>query len=179
MLRPLTPEQAEFWLQHILLGTLKNESRTTRSVLEAVPANKADHRPDPASRTALDLVRHIAIAEKRFVETPIKGMFDVNATSVPETFKTPAEIAGWYADSFTQNFEKLSQLKGEQLAKVIDFRGMFQMPAVGFLELGLRHSIHHRGQLCSYLRCMNSKVPAIYGESFDSAQAKQASQAAR
>ena len=179
MMRPLTPEQAEFWLQDILLGTLKNESRTTRSVLEAVPAGKADHRPDPNSRTALELVRHIAIAEKRFVETPIKGMFDVGATSLPETIKTPAEIATWYADSFADNFERLTQLKGEQLAKVIDFRGMFQMPAVGFLELGLRHSIHHRGQLCSYLRCMGAKVPAIYGESFDTAQAKQASQAAR
>ena len=179
MVRPVTPEQAEFWLQNILLGTLKNESKTTRSVLEAVPANKADHRPDPASRTALELVRHIVIAEKRFVETPIKGMFDLSATSLAETVKTPAEIAAWYADSFAQNFEKLTQLKGEQLAKSIDFRGMFQMPAVGFLELGLRHSIHHRGQLCSYLRCMDAKVPAIYGESFDSAQAKQASQAGR
>ena len=178
-MRTLTPEQAEFWLQQILLGTLKNESRTTRCVLEAVPADKGEHRPDPASRTALDLVRHIAIAEKRFVETPIKGIFDVSAASVPETVKTPAQIAAWYADSFAQNFEKLSQLQGEQLAKPIDFRGMFQMPAVGFLELGLRHSIHHRGQLCSYLRCMGAKVPAIYGESFDSAQAKQAAQTAR
>ena len=178
-MRSMTPEQAEFWLQQILLGALKNESRTTRGVLEAVPADKGDHRPDSASRTALDLVRHIAIAEKRFVETPIKGMFDVSATSVPESVKTPAEIAAWYADSFAQNFEKLSQLKGEQLAKTIDFRGMFQMPAVGFLDLGLRHSIHHRGQLCSYLRCMGAKVPAIYGESYDSAQAKQAAQTAR
>jgi uncharacterized damage-inducible protein DinB len=179
MMRPITTEQAEFWLQNILLGTLKNESRTTRSVLEAVPANKSDHRPDPASRTALELVRHIAIAEKRFVETPIKGIFDVTATSLPDGVKTPAEIAAWYSDSFAQNFEKLSQLKGEQLAKSVDFRGMFQLPAVGFLDLGLRHSIHHRGQLCSYLRCMDAKVPAVYGESFDSAQAKQAAQAAR
>ena len=179
MTRPLTAEQAEFWLQNILLGTLKNEGRTTRSVLEAVPADRADHRPDPTSRTAMDLVRHIAIAEKRFVETPIKGFFDVSATSVPDSLKTPAEIAAWYADSFAQNFEKLTQLKGEQLSKPIDFRGMFQMPAVGFLELGLRHTIHHRGQLCSYLRCMGGKVPAIYGESFDSAQAKQAAQGAR
>ena len=179
MMRPLTPEQAEFWLQSILLGTLKNESRTTRSVLESVPAAKAHHRPDPASRTALELARHIAIAEKRFVETPIKGVFDLTATSLPETVKTPAEIASWYADSFAQNFDKLTQLNGEQLAKPVDFRGLFQMPAVGFLELGVRHSIHHRGQLCSYLRCMDAKVPAIYGESFDSAQAKQAAQSAR
>jgi uncharacterized damage-inducible protein DinB len=55
---------------------------------------------------------------------------------------------------------------------------MFQMPAVAFLQLGLNHTIHHRGQLCSYLRCMGAKVPAIYGESYDTAQAKQATQTA-
>jgi uncharacterized damage-inducible protein DinB len=36
------------------------------------------------------------------------------------------------------------------------------------------HSIHHRGQLSMYLRPMGAKVPAIYGESYDSAQAKKA-----
>lgn len=178
MVRSMTPEQAEFWLQGVLLGTLKNESRTTRSVLDAVPAAKGDYRPDPASRTALDLVRHIAGAEKRFIETPIKGVFDIGAAAIPENVKTPTEIAAWYAETFASNFEKLTQLKGEQLTKSVDFRGMFQMPAVAFLQLGLNHSIHHRGQLSGYLRCMGAKVPAIYGESYDTAQAKQATQTA-
>jgi uncharacterized damage-inducible protein DinB len=38
----------------------------------------------------------------------------------------------------------------------------------------LNHSIHHRGQLSMYLRPMGAKVPSIYGESYDSAQARQA-----
>jgi uncharacterized damage-inducible protein DinB len=29
------------------------------------------------------------------------------------------------------------------------------------------HSVHHRGQLSTYLRPMGSKVPAIYGGSAD------------
>jgi uncharacterized damage-inducible protein DinB len=68
--------------------------------------------------------------------------------------------------------EALKKASGEQLAKMIDFRGMFQLPAVAFLDLGLRHSIHHRGQLSVYLRPAGGKVPAIYGESYDSAEAK-------
>jgi uncharacterized damage-inducible protein DinB len=43
--------------------------------------------------------------------------------------------------------------------------------------MGLHHTIHHRGQLSSYLRCMGSKVPSIYGESYDDAQARKAAQA--
>ena len=46
-----------------------------------------------------------------------------------------------------------------------------------FLVSGLSHTIHHRGQLSSYLRSMGAKVPAIYGESYDSAAAKSASPA--
>jgi uncharacterized damage-inducible protein DinB len=64
--------------------------------------------------------------------------------------------------------DRLATLSGDQLAKVIDFRGMFQMPAVAFLDMGLRHSVHHRGQLSTYLRPAGGKVPAIYGESYDS-----------
>jgi uncharacterized damage-inducible protein DinB len=54
---------------------------------------------------------------------------------------------------------------------------MIQQPAVLFLQFGLVHTIHHRGQLSTYLRPMGSKVPAIYGESYDSALAKKAAQA--
>jgi uncharacterized damage-inducible protein DinB len=31
----------------------------------------------------------------------------------------------------------------------------------------MRHSVHHRGQLSTYLRAMGAKVPAIYVESAD------------
>jgi uncharacterized damage-inducible protein DinB len=51
---------------------------------------------------------------------------------------------------------------------------MFQMPAVSFLTLSQNHTIHHRGQLSTYLRPMGGKVPSIYGESYDAAQARAA-----
>jgi uncharacterized damage-inducible protein DinB len=171
MPRPLTPDLAEFWLQDLLLGTLKNESRTTKKILEAVPADKAEYRPDPFARTAMELVRHIAAAEMRFLETTINAAFPTTA-GLPESVKTPAEVAAWYSENFARNFEKLAQLKGDHLVKITDFRGIFKLPAVAFLQVGMNHSIHHRGQLSSYLRCMGAKVPSIYGESFDDAQAR-------
>lgn len=173
MSRPLTPDLAEFWLQDLLLGTLKNEHRTTQRILEAVPADKADYRPDPVSKSALELVRHIAIAEIRFLETTINAEFSATS-SLPESAKTPSEVASWYSDNFARNFDKLAQLKGDHLVKITDFRGVFKLPAVAFVQVGMNHSIHHRGQLSSYLRCMGAKVPSIYGESFDDAQARKA-----
>ena len=176
-MKEMTAEQAVSLLQNIYLGTLKNESRITRKVLETVPADKCDYRPDTASRTAIELARHIAAADNRFLETVINGLFDMNPAMIPENVKTPAETAVWYEERFAKNFDALTKLNGEQLTKMVDFRGMFQRPAVSFVMLGLHHTIHHRGQLSSYLRCMGAKVPSIYGESYDDAQARKAAQA--
>ena len=77
----------------------------------------------------------------------------------------------------TKTYCRLPKLSGEQLAKIVDFRGVFQMPAVAYLNFSLHHTIHHRGQLSTYLRAMGGKVPAIYGESYDSAEAKKVAQA--
>jgi len=170
----MTPEQAVFLLQDVYLGSLKNESRITKKVLEAVPADKCEHRPDPISKSAIELVRHIAVAENRFLETVINGVFDVNASALPETVKTPQEVADWYELRFAKNFDALTKLNGDQLVKMVDFRGLFQRPAVSFVMLSMVHTIHHRGQLSSYLRCMGAKVPSIYGESYDATQARKA-----
>jgi len=173
---PITPENASFLLQYAL-PSVNNEHRNTRSVIEAIPQSNADYRPDPNSKTAMELAWHVVAAEHRFYSGIVAGAFDFSTTHRPENVHTPAQIGQWYGDSFAKNFEALSKLSGEQLAKIIDFRGMFQQPAVAFLNFSLNHTIHHRGQLSTYLRAMGGKVPAIYGESYDSAAAKKAAQA--
>ncbi len=166
----LTPDQATQILQY-QLGGIKTESRTTATVLRAVPADRADYRPDPHAKSAIELVRHIALAENRFYETVTAGIFDLK-NDLPESVVTPVEIAEWYEARFAGNFDLLTRATPEQLLKPVDFRGMFTWPAIRFLSLGLNHSIHHRGQLSTYLRPMGAKVPAIYGESYDSKLAK-------
>src|SRR5260370_27988044 len=177
MAETMTADQALFLLHDVYMGNLKTERRTTKKILEAVPPNKTAFKPDAASRSAIELTRHIAAADNRFVETVISGVFDTNPAMIPENVKTPAEIASWYEGRYAKNFEALTKLTGEQLVKIVDFRGMFQRPAVTFLMSRLHHTIHHRGQLSSYLRCMGAKVPSIYGDSYDDAQARKAAQA--
>src|SRR5260370_9439662 len=171
-MQEMTGEQAVFLLQNVYLGTLKSERRTTKKSSAAVPADKCEHRPDPTSRSGIELTRHIAAADNRFLETVINGAFDTNAGMIPDGVKTPAEIARWYEERFAKNFDALTKSTGEQLVKVVDFRGMFQRPAVTFLMMGLHHTIHHRGQLSSYLRSMGARVPSVYCESYDDAQAR-------
>src|ERR1700674_3478064 len=91
----MTGEQAVSLLHNLYLGTLKNESRITKKIIEAVPAAKCEYRPDAVSKSAIELARHIAAADNRFLETVINGVFDTTTAAIPETVKTPAEIARW------------------------------------------------------------------------------------
>ena len=173
---PISPENASFLLQYTL-PSVKNEHRSTRAVIEAIPSANSEYRPDPNSKTAMELAWHIVAAEQRFYAGIVTGEFDFTPIHRPENVQTPTQVGQWYGDSFARNFDALTKLSGEHLAKIIDFRGMFQMPAVTFLNFSLNHTIHHRGQLSTYLRAMGGKVPSIYGESHDSALAKKAAQA--
>ena len=172
----ITPEQASFLLQYTL-PMVNNEHRITRSIIEAIPQANSDYRPDPNAKTAMELAWHVVAAEHRFYSGIAAGVFDFTPNHRPDSVHTPAQIGEWYGDSFAKNIDALGKLSGEHLAKVIDFRGVFQLPAVAFLNFSLHHTIHHRGQLSTYLRAMGGKVPAIYGESYDSAAAKKAAQA--
>jgi uncharacterized damage-inducible protein DinB len=167
----LTAEQAYIFVQNVLLPTIKGESRTTKKVLEAVPAGKPDYSPDPHAKSAIELVRHIAASEIRFWDCVINGVFNTGEI-LPGNLRTPQDVANWYEKGFAERFAALTKLSGEQLTKVVDFRGFFQRPAHGFLSMGLLHTVHHRGQLSTYLRPAGGSVPAIYGESYDTAEAK-------
>jgi uncharacterized damage-inducible protein DinB len=174
MAETLPPSQAKF-LSQVLLDALQSEHAVTRKVIEAIPAAAAEYRPDPNAMSAQELAWHTVAVEVQFLESVAAGEFTGGAPR-PETVVTPADIANWYAAAFAAGCAGITAASGEQLAKVIDFRGLFQLPAVNFLQFVMSHTIHHRGQLSVYLRPMGAKVPAIYGESYDSALARKAAQ---
>jgi uncharacterized damage-inducible protein DinB len=171
-------EQASFLLSSIYLPALGNEHRITAAVIDAIPAERSDYHPDEFSKSAMELSWHIVAAEMRFMDAVVAGEFNLSSNPRPETIKTPADVIAWYKDNFERRLENLQQLSGERLAKTVNFRDRLQLPAVMYLNIMLHHSVHHRGQLSAYLRPMGAKVPAIYGESYDSAQARIAAQTA-
>ena len=167
----LQPDQALF-LREGAIRAFKSEQPLTQRVIEAIPIDKGDYRPDDIGKTALELAWHIAGAEHRFTEAVINGVFDFTNSGRPAELKTSADIARWYAETSQKDIAQLATMPVDGLLKIVDFRGLFQLPAVTFLQLSMNHVIHHRGQLSMYLRPMGAKVPAIYGESYDSAKAK-------
>jgi len=169
----LTPDQAQLILTATALPSLRAEHAVTKTVIAAIPAEKADYRPDGILRSAIDLAWHIVASEVRFLEAVASGVFDFSGGARPESIRTPAYVVDWYSERFAKDVDRLRQASGDELVKVIDFRGLFQWPAVLFVPLGVSHSIHHRGQLSTYLRPMGAKVPSIYGESYDAREARE------
>jgi uncharacterized damage-inducible protein DinB len=163
----LQPEQASVLL-NVALGALTQESRLTTKVITAIPLDRGDYRPDPVSKTALELAWHIVDSEIMFLEAVAEGKFTYGRIR-PEPLLNSADIAAWYRENFRKSYHSLTRMSNEQLVKMTDFRGLFQRPAVMFLHTAIRHSAHHRGQLSVYLRPMGAKVPSIYGDSHDEA----------
>jgi uncharacterized damage-inducible protein DinB len=174
----MTADQATTIL-HYTMPRVKVEHETTRRVIAAIPPDKADYRPDEIVKSAIDLAWHIVTAENRFLEATINGAFDLTPVPRPDAIRTPDDVNRWYVERFDRNVARLQQLSGDQLVTIVDFRGMFQLPAVLYIQTGLSHSVHHRGQLSMYLRPMGAKVPSIYGESYDARVAREAAQTAK
>jgi uncharacterized damage-inducible protein DinB len=171
-MQPIHPDQASFLLNTVYLPGLKGESKITKNIIAAIPLDKGDYRPDQISMTAMGLAYHIVVTEMRFIDAIVAGAFDFTPRPMPESIKNSADLVAWYEENFDAHIESLSKMTTEQMMKIMDFRGMFQLPAVMYLGFILHHSVHHRGQLSMYLRPMGAKVPSIYGESYDATQAR-------
>lgn len=162
-----------------LLATFESEVATTVAVFRAVRADRLDYRPDPVSKTALGLMRHITLEDEWMLDAIAAGEF----TPVPDDsdacgVQTPEDAAARYADRIPAALARVRALSADALIKEVDLMGAFQMPAVQFLSVALRHSVHHRGQLTAYLRATGGKVPSIYGPSADTMAASVAGQEA-
>src|ERR1700686_3915250 len=134
MMEALQPQQATAFFNTFSLPALKNEHRITKQIIEAIPADKGEYRPDPVSKTALELAWHIVAAEHRFMDGIAAGQFDFTPNHRPDSMRESAGIAVSYAKTFVADFARLTELNGEQLTKIIDFRGMFKLPAIAYVQ---------------------------------------------
>jgi len=163
----LTPEFAAAYRQIVCEGLL-NELETTKKVLAAIPDAKRDYRPDSKSRTAWELAWHIASEDVQFLEQITEGKFTFpDPRYEKEKPNNVAELVAWYDKKLKRAIERLRAMTPAQLVSPINFLGLFNLPEVLYLGFMNNHSIHHRGQLATYLRPMGSKVPSIYGGSAD------------
>jgi uncharacterized damage-inducible protein DinB len=162
----MKPEQARVVAEYVC-RTIENEMPKTIAVFNSLPSERFDYKPDPKSKSALELMRHIAIEDVWFLDAVSAGTFAAGTDESKSGIDSSADAAAFYQERMPAAIAKIRAMKDEDLLKSIDFMGMWQQPALNFLALSMNHSIHHRGQLSAYIRAMGGKVPAIYGPSAD------------
>lgn len=148
----------------LFLQSIEHEAQTTKNVLAAVPENQLDFKLGDKGRTARELMWHVIESEIWFGDSIASGEFAWSESPAP---KTVAEMVAYFERELPKRIEKVKALKGEDLAKTVNFMNAFNLPAVLYLNFWLLHTVHHRGQLSTYLRAMNARVPSIYGGSAD------------
>jgi uncharacterized damage-inducible protein DinB len=153
-----------------LLGDMESEMTLTKSVFGAVPADHLDYAPDAKSKTALGLLRHITLEDEWLLNGVADG--ELAGGKPPDDSDAcgimgPADAVARYDERIPAAIARVRALPAEHLTREIDVMGKFKIPAIGMLSMLVRHSVHHRGQLSTYLRPMGGKVPGIYGPTAD------------
>lgn len=140
-----------------------------RNVFAAVPDSGLDWKPEEKSRTTRELMGHMLGHDQDLVQLIDEGRIDhrmqVPFDTVEEALeifdRNSEELAGRLATMDDEAFGRTAKMwVGDHLA--------WESSAAEILWGFLFDSIHHRGQLSTYLRPIGSKVPAIYGPSADS-----------
>src|SRR5690606_14754417 len=145
---------------HALIKELETEARTTRRVLERVPADRFDWRPHPKSMTAGQLARHIATVPGSIARVMALDGLDLSTRPVEYP---PAESTAALLDALDASVEAARDL----LASLDEARAfatwrltfgdheVFALPrVVAFRTMALNHWYHHRGELVVYLRLL-------------------------
>lgn len=160
----MTEEQAKF-LAGVYTGQIEGEFQITKRVLSSMPEDALDFKLGEKGRPARELMWHVVQSEAWFASGLVAGEFSQEGEG-----QAPATVAGIvaaYEAMLPPLIEKIKSLTGEQLVKPMNFFGVMNLPAVQYLSFWTTHTIHHRGQLSTYLRALNAHVPDIYGGSAD------------
>ncbi len=154
-----------------ILQEFDTEAKTTRRMLERVPADKFAWKPHPKSMSLGELAMHTAMTpgvicgwacedETKFTgeKTPVPGSTADVVAAHDKSVKTMKDVIGKLGDGGLMKDWKATS--GGQT--------LFAMPKVALIRaIALNHWIHHRGQLSVYLRLLDVPVPSIYGPSAD------------
>lgn len=149
-------------IRNMVVETLKSEFATNKRVIANL--KDGDWKPDPHARTGNELAWHLASSDVWFLD----GIADLGFGPYGDMTSpgSARNIVEWYEREFPRAIAKVEKMDANQLATIIDFFGM-KMPAYALLNFNLVHSVHHRGQLATYLRPLGGKCPDIYGGSYD------------
>ncbi|UCE12187.1 MAG: DinB family protein [Candidatus Heimdallarchaeota archaeon] len=155
-------------IKQLLEYTLDHPMKTLDKAILLIPSNKLDWKPCDDTMKAADLGIHVYRSSLVYMAGTLKGEFtDADYSIIPfdsKVVKSPSEITEYGEKVKSYIRENLSKLTEADLDKKVTYScwGGFKLGELASLATIPEETIHHRGQLCVYLRMLGIKPPFIY-----------------
>jgi uncharacterized damage-inducible protein DinB len=140
------------------------EAGLTTKLLEALPPDQYDFRPDPGNRSIGEMAWHLAEIEGYISLGITKGA--ITFQEAPPNMQRPREVrllAPGYRKVHEEAVARLANLTEDQLDQEIAFADRRMTLRDILWGTIVMHLIHHRGQLSLMCRLAGGTAPGIYG----------------
>ena len=157
----------------MIAAELKQETGSTRKMLERIPAEKFSWKPHDKSMTLVRLAGHVVEMVMWTGITLTQDELDFAKSDFqPKEYTEAPEMVADFDKNVADAVESLNSVSNETMMQNWKLRNgeeiYFEMPkAVVMRSMVMNHIIHHRGQFSVYLRMLDIPVPSIYGPSAD------------
>jgi uncharacterized damage-inducible protein DinB len=163
-------------IQNGAFNDLERELKVTRKVLERLPEKDFAWKPHEKSMHLGQLAMHVATLPQWMVTTLTQDGLDfANPPQIKTEAKTHAELMQEFDKHAAEVRAAIARTDDAMLQKTWTLRQgdkvLHSDSKATILRIWcLNHMIHHRAQLCIYLRLLNVPVPTVYFNSVDDPQ---------
>ena len=165
-----TPQKS---IKDIAFGDIERELAATRRVLERVPEEHFGWKPHEKSMTLQALAGHVATMPIWCVLTlEQEGLNFTSPPHIPRDFTGRDAVLTTFDEHASKFRDAMKRLDDTALEQMWTLQNGEQVLYTATRSYVLRvwcvsHMVHHRGQLCLYLRMLGVPVPAVYFNSAD------------
>lgn len=168
----MQPETKQARIADSILAEIEQEAVTTKKLLELLPEDKLTWRPHSKAMSLGELAMHVAGLQGGVAELSSSDSADAADLPPLQEAKSRTEVLEVFADSQRKAKEIVGSTDDERAMSEWQFnrdgKTVVAMPRIAFWRsILLNHNYHHRGQLSTYLRQLDVKLPSIYGPSAD------------
>jgi uncharacterized damage-inducible protein DinB len=157
---------------------LDRELATTRRVLERVPEQHFEWKPYEKSMTLQQLAGHVATMPIWCaLSIEQDGLNFTSPPNIPRDFKTLESLLDVFDEHAAKVQAAFQKMDDAALEKTWTLKNADQVMHIASRAFVLRvwcvnHMVHHRGQLCLFLKMLGVPVPAVYFNSADEPEMK-------
>ena len=154
------------------LQEMEQEFVSTRNLLEALPEDRMAFKPHEKAMSLGQLALHVATIPGRNLGFAKDGKVETSIIVLHPYPQSKEEILSSLEQSIQTvrtllDTDNTTWLK-ESWNLMRENASIAEMPTYAFVRtFVLNHWYHHRGELATYLRMINVKLPSIYGPTAD------------